>query len=164
MTFHNLPHRANPVWVIHTDGSCKFNPGPGGWAYVVKSPCGVEAEHSGGLPRTTNNRMEMIAAIEALKTVPERAAALIVTDSKLVQQGASEWMPKWKSNGWKNSAKKPVLNQNLWLELDALLQTRSVRFEWGRGHCGHVETERADALAADAAEAQHGLQMATGTT
>lgn len=144
--------------VIHTDGSCLGNPGPGGWAAVLRRYEGVavvkEARISGGAPGTTNNRMELTAAIEALGKlkVSEAAPITIVTDSQYLVKGATEWLAGWKAKGWKNSSKKPVENRYLWEALDARLGAFNVSWRWVRGHAGDPENEDVNALAQAAAQ------------
>ncbi|RLA03612.1 MAG: ribonuclease HI [Gammaproteobacteria bacterium] len=131
---------------IFTDGACRGNPGPGGWGAILRS-----GEHykelRGGMLETTNNRMEMTAVIEALKSIKEPAELLITTDSKYVIQGIEEWLVQWKKRGWRTASKKPVKNVDLWQELDQLVGLHNVRWQWVKGHAGHEENERADALA-----------------
>lgn len=134
--------------VLFTDGGCSGNPGPGGWAYILRHPkSGKEVEKSGGERETTNNRMEMTAVIEGLKALKKPSSVEIVTDSQYVGQGMTEWMPKWKSRGWKLPGNKPVKNLDLWQELDRLICTHKVHFTHVRGHTGHPENERCDELA-----------------
>ncbi len=129
-----------------TDGACSGNPGPGGWGVLLRMGM-HERELSGGERETTNQRMELTAAIEALRALKRPCHITIYSDSKYVVQGMREWIHGWKKNGWKNAGKKPVANQELWQELDRLAATHDVRWEWVRGHAGHVENERADELA-----------------
>ncbi|NLJ27255.1 ribonuclease HI [Desulforhabdus amnigena] len=131
---------------VFTDGACEGNPGPGGWGAVVRME-GEERELSGGERNTTNNRMELSAAIEALKTLPDCAGVVLTTDSQYVQKGITEWIRNWKKNGWKNASKQPVKNADLWIELDALNQKHTIEWRWVRGHAGHPENERCDELA-----------------
>lgn len=131
---------------VFTDGACEGNPGPGGWGAVVRME-GEERELSGGERNTTNNRMELSAAIEALKTLPDCAGVVLMTDSQYVQKGITEWIRNWKKNGWKNASKQPVKNADLWIELDALNQKHTIEWRWVRGHAGHPENERCDELA-----------------
>jgi len=133
---------------IFTDGSCQPNPGPGGWGVVIKN--GEVAELSGGDPDTTNNRMELTAAIEALKTLPLPSKVALTTDSQYLKDGITVWIHNWKRNGWRTSDKKPVKNADLWHELDALNQQHEVDWRWVRGHNGHPENERCDQLAHEA--------------
>lgn len=127
---------------IYTDGACSGNPGPGGWGAILRYN-GVEKEMSGAENPTTNNRMEMLAAIRALEALKKPCTARIHTDSQYLQKGVTEWMAGWKRKGWPAKIK----NQDLWKELDALIERHSVTFHWVRGHNGHPENERADALA-----------------
>ncbi len=137
------------VTAIYTDGACEGNPGPGGWGVVIYFSDGSVHELGGGHPQTTNNRMELQAAIEALKLWqqlnPEGAIALY-TDSEYVLKGITEWIHNWKRRGWRTASKKPVLNQDLWQELDAL-NHESIRWHHVRGHTGNVGNERCDAIA-----------------
>jgi len=134
--------------ILYTDGGCSGNPGPGGWAYILRHPkTSKERERSGGEAETTNNRMEMQAVIEGLKALKHPTLIEIVTDSKYVGQGLTEWMPKWKMRGWRAAANKPVKNLDLWQELDRLVQTHRIKFTHVRGHTGHPENERCDQLA-----------------
>ncbi len=130
---------------IFTDGACSGNPGPGGWGAILRYQ-GHEKELSGGAADTTNNRMEMQAVIEALKALRRRSLVHLYTDSKYVQQGVCEWMEGWKKRGWPAKIK----NQDLWKEIDSLLERHQVSFFWIRGHDGHPENERADELARQA--------------
>ena len=136
---------------MYTDGACSGNPGPGGWGLVLRWN-GHEKELSGGEPDTTNNRMEMMAVIKGLEALKRDSTVEIYTDSKYVLQGVTEWLEGWKAKGWKTASKKPVKNQDLWQELDSLLQNHNVTFHWVKGHAGHPENERADALATSAIE------------
>ena len=132
---------------IHTDGSCLGNPGPGGWGAVLAYN-GARREMSGGYARTTNNRMEILAVVEALRALRVPCAVELWTDSQYVAKAIKEgWLAKWKRNGWQTSAKKPVKNRDLWLMLDPLLERHDVRFHWLKGHAGHAENERCDELA-----------------
>lgn len=131
---------------IYTDGACSGNPGPGGWGALLVYG-GVERELSGGEPLTTNNRMELKAAIEALNALKRPCKVELYTDSQYVRGGITGWIHSWKRNGWKTSARKPVKNAELWQELDAAMARHDIRFHWVRGHAGHPENERADALA-----------------
>lgn len=131
---------------IFTDGACSGNPGPGGWGALLR--CGdVEKELSGGEKGTTNNRMELMGAIAALEALTKPTHVKLYTDSKYVQQGASEWMPKWVRSGWKTADKKPVKNVDLWQRLQAAMAPHQVELIWVRGHNGHPENERVDELA-----------------
>ena len=138
--------RDKPMIEAFTDGACSGNPGPGGWGVLLRMG-GHEKELFGGEAHTTNQRMEIRAAIEALKALNKHCAITIHSDSKYVVQGMTEWIHGWKKNGWKNAAKKPVSNQDLWQELDAAAATHEVRWQWVKGHAGHAENERADELA-----------------
>jgi ribonuclease HI len=146
---------------IHTDGSCLGNPGPGGWAAILESQ-GTEKELSGGYGRTTNNRMELLAVIEALSTLTRPCSVELYTDSQYVRNAVEKrWLAGWQKNGWKTAAKKPVLNQDLWQRLMPLIETHQVRFHWVRGHSGHAQNERCDVLARSAAS-KSGLPKDTG--
>ena len=131
---------------IHTDGACSGNPGPGGWGAIL-SFRGQEKELSGGAPDTTNNRMELTAAIEALSALKRQSSADIHTDSQYLRHGITQWIRNWKRNGWRTADRKPVKNADLWQKLDALIATHDVRWHWVRGHAGHDLNERADELA-----------------
>lgn len=140
-----------PAVKLFTDGACSGNPGPGGWAYILRHPAsGKEKEASGGLPETTNNQMELSAVIEGLRALKSRSRVEVVTDSSYVAKGAKEWLPGWKRNGWRRkegNQLKPVKNVEFWQQLDALLAQHEVRFTLIKGHAGHVENERCDELA-----------------
>lgn len=138
---------------IYTDGACSGNPGPGGWGAILRSG-DTEKELCGGEPQTTNNRMEITAVIEALRVLKRPVEARVHTDSQYVQKGISEWIHGWKRRGWKTAAKAPVKNEDLWRELDRLAAQHRIEWVWVRGHAGHAENERADALA------NKGLRMA----
>jgi ribonuclease HI len=129
-----------------TDGACKGNPGPGGWGVLLRYE-GKEKTLHGGEPHTTNNRMELRAAIEALNVLKEPCSVELTTDSQYVIKGITEWIAGWKKKNWLTAAKKPVINDDLWKQLDALNQKHNVRWHWVRGHSGHIENERVDALA-----------------
>jgi ribonuclease HI len=131
---------------IFTDGACKGNPGPGGWGALLRSGH-HEKELFGGEPDTTNNRMELTAVIRALEALTRPVKARVHTDSTYVQQGISSWIHGWKRNGWKTKAKEPVKNADLWQALDAAAARHEVEWLWVKGHAGHPENERADALA-----------------
>jgi len=137
---------SKPKVEIFTDGACSGNPGPGGWAAILRAG-GREKELTGGERATTNNRMEMMAVIEGLAALKQPSAVTLHTDSLYVLKGASEWLPGWKKNGWKTSDKKPVKNDDLWRLLDVELSRHEIKWQWVRGHSGHPENERADALA-----------------
>ena len=130
----------------YTDGACSGNPGPGGWGVLLCHGKGEE-ELMGGAADTTNNRMEMTAAIEALKALKRPCEMHIHTDSTYLRDGITKWIHGWKQNGWRTAAKKPVKNRDLWEALDALLAHRPVTWHWVKGHAGHPENERADVLA-----------------
>jgi ribonuclease HI len=132
--------------VVHTDGACSGNPGPGGWGAILAYK-GREKELFGGAPATTNNRMELTAAIEALSALKRPSVVELHTDSEYLKNGVSKWILGWKRNGWKTRARAPVKNVDLWQALDALIQTHKVEWRWVRGHAGHDLNERADALA-----------------
>ena len=131
---------------IFTDGACRGNPGPGGWGAILRLGS-KEKELWGGERETTNNRMELTAAIRALAALRRPVAAIVHTDSQYVLKGISEWIHGWKRNGWKTADRKPVKNADLWQQLDAVTQQHRLEWVWVRGHTGHPENERADALA-----------------
>ena len=131
---------------IYADGACKGNPGPGGWGAIL-SFGGKTSEIHGGEPATTNNRMELTAVIRALEALSRPCMVDVYTDSQYVQKGISEWIVSWKKRGWKTADKKPVKNEDLWRRLDDLAQGHSVKWHWVKGHAGHPQNERADALA-----------------
>ncbi len=131
---------------IFTDGACSGNPGPGGWGTILRYR-GVERELAGGDPATTNNRMEMMAAIVALETLKRPCRVDLYTDSRYVLDGATKWLPSWKARGWKTADKKPVKNADLWQRLETGARPAPARWQMVRGHAGHPENERADALA-----------------
>jgi ribonuclease HI len=131
---------------LYTDGACKGNPGRGGWGAWLEFG-EHEKELNGGEPSTTNNRMELTAVIEGLRTLSRSCDITIVTDSTYVKDGVTKWMANWKRNGWHTAAKKPVKNQDLWEVLDAELAHHTVQWQWVKGHAGHPGNERADALA-----------------
>ena len=135
-----------PHVIVHTDGACSGNPGPGGWGAIL-SYGEHEKELKGGEPHTTNNRMELMAAISALEALKRPSTVEMHTDSQYVQQGISQWITKWKRNGWKTADKKPVKNVDLWQRLDAAMQQHNVKWHWVKGHAGHELNERADRLA-----------------
>ncbi len=137
---------------IFTDGACKGNPGPGGWGALIRYGK-HEKELSGGEPDTTNNRMEMMAAIRALEMLIEPCNVILHTDSTYVKDGITKWVVGWQRNGWKTASKKPVRNADLWHELIGAVARHTVEWRWVKGHSGHFENERADRLASDAAEA-----------
>ncbi|MDQ8021332.1 MAG: ribonuclease HI [Moraxellaceae bacterium] len=137
---------------IFTDGACSGNPGPGGWGAILRAG-GTEKELWGGEPATTNNRMEMLAVIRALQSLKRPVQARVYTDSQYVQKGISEWIKGWKARGWKTASKEPVKNEDLWRQLDELTAHHKLEWKWVRGHSGHVENERCDALARQGVEA-----------
>lgn len=138
---------------IFTDGACKGNPGPGGWGAVIRYGQ-HERELSGSEAHTTNNRMEMMAAIRALRILKEPCDIVLTTDSAYVRDGITRWVDGWQRNGWKTASKKPVRNADLWHELIEAATPHQVEWRWVKGHAGHAENERADKLASDAAENQ----------
>ncbi|MEL6168348.1 MAG: ribonuclease HI [Pseudomonadota bacterium] len=135
----------------YTDGACSGNPGPGGWGALLVARDGDdvlrERELKGGEAETTNNRMELLAAIAALETLDRPSTLTVVTDSAYVKNGITSWLRGWKANGWRTSQKKPVKNEDLWRRLDAAAARHQVTWDWVKGHAGHPENERADALA-----------------
>ena len=137
--------------IAYTDGACSGNPGPGGWGVVMQAKTGdkvaKQRQLKGGATETTNNRMELMAAISALETLSRRSAITIVTDSVYVKDGVTKWIFDWKKNGWKTAAKKPVKNEGLWKRLDAVQAQHQVTWQWVKGHAGHPENELADELA-----------------
>lgn len=140
---------------IFTDGACKGNPGPGGWAALLRMGR-HEKELVGGEPQTTNNRMELRAVIAALEALTSPCVILLHTDSRYVIDGITSWIHGWKRNGWKNAAKKPVANADLWQRLEAATAGHRIAWEWVKGHDGHPENERVDRLASDEADRQAG--------
>jgi ribonuclease HI len=150
-----------PQVIIHTDGGCLGNPGVGGWGAVLES-CKQRKEISGGEPATTNNRMELRAAIEALSLLKKPCAVEMHTDSQYVRNGITKWLFGWKKNGWKTASKEPVKNADLWRALDAAVSRHTVKWHWVKGHAGHRDNERCDQLCGDAMEAikrQHTRQQ-----
>ena len=145
-----------PFVQLFTDGACSGNPGPGGWAYILRHPAtGREKEDSGGAALTTNNQMELSAVIEGLQALTARSRVEVITDSAYVAKGCAEWLPGWKRNGWQRKEKgrlKPLKNVELWQQLDELLAAHDVRFSVIKGHSGHAENERCDQLAVAAAQ------------
>lgn len=139
--------------MLYTDGACSGNPGPGGWAFLLRYN-GNEKSQNGGEPETTNNRMEMMAAIMGLRELKYGCAVTLVTDSNYVKDGITQWLPKWKANGWRTANRKPVKNQDLWEALDQEVQQHQVEWQWIKGHSGHPENEIVDELARQAAEHQ----------
>ena len=142
-------------YIIHTDGSCLVNPGgAGGWAAIIETVAmGTVTEKSGGDPATTNNRMELTAALEALSAVPEGTRVALYTDSQYLKNAFTKfWLPAWKKRGWKKADGDPVLNQDLWMQLDVAFAARRVQFHWVKGHAGNPRNERCDELARSEAE------------
>ena len=149
------PSAPDADYIIHTDGSCLRNPGgAGGWAAVIETTAtGAVEEKSGGAPETTNNRMELTAALMALSAVPEGARVALYTDSQYLKNAFTKfWLPAWKKRGWKKADGEPVLNQDLWVQLDAAFAARQVQFHWVKGHAGNPRNERCDVLARAEAE------------
>jgi ribonuclease HI len=145
----DLPHV-----LLFTDGACSGNPGPGGWAFILRHPeSGKEMERSGGNPSTTNNQMELTAVIQGLEALKKPSRVEVWSDSQYVLNGLREWMADWKKRGWRTAAKKPVKNLELWQKLDELSQRHRLTFHWVRGHDDHPENERCDALAVAARDA-----------
>lgn len=134
---------------IFTDGACKGNPGPGGWGALLRTD-GQEKKIKGSEAHTTNNRMELMAAIQALNLLTRASEINLYTDSQYVRQGMMGWVAQWKKNGWKNSKKEPVKNIDLWQQLDALATKHNITWHWVKGHSGHIENDIVDALANDA--------------
>jgi ribonuclease HI len=137
---------------IYTDGACRGNPGPGGWGAILRHGA-HEKELSGSEDITTNNRMELMAAIRALESLKRACDVTLTTDSQYVRLGITEWLAKWKRNGWKTAGRQPVKNQDLWLRLDEAAARHKVHWKWIKGHSGHPENERADELANQAIDA-----------
>ena len=144
-----MDRNAPQVVEVFTDGACRGNPGPGGWAAILRYR-GVEKELSGAEPITTNNRMELMAAIMALEALKRPSVVCLSTDSLYLKDGITRWITAWKRNGWRTADKKQVKNVDLWQRLEAAFERHQVSFEWVRGHAGHPENERADALARQA--------------
>jgi ribonuclease HI len=147
-----------PPVTIYTDGACAGNPGRGGWAYVLVRD-GGRTEASGANPDTTNNRMELQAAIEALRALPKRSEVVVITDSEYVAKGMTEWIRGWKTNGWRTAARKPVMNRLQWEKLDCLCQQHEVVWRWVRGHTGDPDNERCDHLAKQQAGMPEGVDQ-----
>ena len=141
-----MNNQKKTITEIFTDGACRGNPGPGGWGAIFKYQT-QEKELYGSDPETTNNRMELMAAIKALEALKKPCQIKLTTDSKYVIQGITEWLANWKKNGWKTAAKKPVKNADLWQRLEQAVQTHQIDWQWVKGHSGHPENERADELA-----------------
>ena len=142
----NQPETPGPRVEIFTDGACSGNPGPGGWGAILRFGS-KEKEIHGGESETTNNRMELTAAIMAFKALTRPCSVLLVTDSTYVKDGITEWIHEWKQNGWRTANKKPVKNADLWQALEEAMEPHSVEWQWVKGHAGHPENERADELA-----------------
>jgi len=142
----STPNPAGPRVEIFTDGACSGNPGPGGWGAILRYN-GVEKELSGGEVQTTNNRMELMAAIAALEALKRPSRVDLHTDSTYLKDGITRWIHAWKGRGWRTAGKKPVKNLDLWQRLEAAIAPHEMRWTWIRGHTGHPENERADALA-----------------
>lgn len=132
--------------IIHTDGACSGNPGPGGWGAIIRNGAAIR-ELKGGEAATTNNRMELMAAIAALEALPDATPAELHTDSQYLRDGITKWLHNWKRNGWRTASKQPVKNADLWKRLEAAAERHQVSWHWVRGHVGHDENERADELA-----------------
>ena len=132
--------------VLYTDGACRGNPGPGGWGVLLRAK-GQEREICGGALSTTNNRMELMAAIEGLQALTRPCSVAVYTDSEYLRKGIGEWLPRWKATGWRTAARKPVKNEDLWRRLEEAAARHQVEWHWVKGHAGHAENERADALA-----------------
>lgn len=144
---------SRPKFELFTDGACSGNPGPGGWAFILRAVAtGEETEASGGDHSTTNNRMELTSVIEGLDSLGVSCDVELFSDSQYVIKGLSEWMEGWKARGWKNAAKKPVKNRELWEKLDFLCARHDVTYNWVKGHSDHRENERCDLLAVEACE------------
>ena len=141
----------NELVEIYTDGACKGNPGPGGWAAILRYK-GSEKELYGREDHTTNNRMELLAAINALEALKRPCRVRLLTDSQYVKKGVTEWLDAWKARNWKTASKSPVKNADLWMRLDSAAARHDIEWQWIRGHSGHDENERVDALARQAIE------------
>ena len=136
----------NVIVEIFTDGACRGNPGPGGWGALLRVG-DTEKELWGGEPETTNNRMELLAAIRGLEALTRSSKVVLTTDSQYVRKGITEWIANWKKRGWKTANRQPVKNKDLWEQLDRLEETHDIEWKWVKGHSGHIENERVDALA-----------------
>jgi ribonuclease HI len=137
-----------PHVLLFTDGACSGNPGPGGWAYILRHPAsGSEREDAGGEKHTTNNRMELLAVINGLRALTSPSRVEVYSDSQYVLNGLNEWMDNWKKRGWKTASKQPVKNQDLWEMLDELRATHALTYHWIKGHNEHPENERCDKMA-----------------
>ena len=149
-----MPAQGLPHVELFTDGACSGNPGPGGWAFILKHAASdSQKEANGGDPDTTNNRMELMAVIQGLEALSRPTKVDLYSDSQYVLNGLKSWMASWKKRGWKTASKQPVKNQDLWMRLDELMSTRTLSFHWIRGHNDHPENERADRLAVAARDA-----------
>lgn len=159
--------RAAPEVVLFTDGACSGNPGPGGWAYILRHPgSGKETSESGAEPDTTNNRMELTAVVQGLSQLKRPTVVELVTDSVYVGTGLSEWLPKWKQQGWKRKEKGrlvPVKNEDLWRALDRLALAHTIQFTHVAGHAGHPENEACDTMAVEAYQQLKAERRATGS-
>jgi ribonuclease HI len=151
-----------PKVEIYTDGACVPNPGPGGWGAVLRYGRHEKEMYGGEPERTTNNRMELTAPIRALESLTRPSVVQLYTDSTYVRNGITQWLPKWKRNGWRTAAREPVKNADLWQALDAALERHQVTWLWVKGHAGHPENERADRLAARGVEEAVGLPALRG--
>jgi len=148
------PPVRRPTVELFTDGACSGNPGPGGWAFILRHPASnAEVERSGSEGATTNNRMELMGVIMGLEALTRPSIVELYSDSQYVLKGLGEWMVQWKARGWRTAAKKPVKNEELWRRLDELSAAHEINFHWVRGHAGHPENERVDKLAVEAREA-----------
>jgi ribonuclease HI len=145
-----------------TDGACIGNPGPGGWAFILRYG-ELKREAFGSEPHTTNNRMELTAAIEGLKRLKEACAVEIVTDSQYVKNGITQWIKGWKKNGWKTASKQAVVNKDLWIQLDELAASHKTTWQWTKGHASHEDNNRCDELATRAAREQISSERRPGT-
>ncbi|MEL7473878.1 MAG: ribonuclease HI [Planctomycetota bacterium] len=148
-----MSEEVRPRVDLFTDGACSGNPGPGGWAFLIRHPASEsEKEGAGAEPETTNNRMELMAVIRGLETLTRPSEVDLYSDSQYVLKGLGQWMAGWKKRGWRTASKQPVKNRELWERLDELASAHVVRFHWVEGHAGHAENERVDTLAVDARE------------
>ena len=136
-----------PIFTLYTDGACSGNPGPGGWSLIMRDSDGEETVEYGGDPSTTNNRMEMLAVIEGLRRLSDSSRVQVYSDSKYVVDGLASWLDGWIARGWKRAKNQPVLNRDLWEELDRLRRVHDITTHWVRGHADHPENERCDGLA-----------------
>lgn len=150
-------HKPTKRVEIFTDGACRGNPGPGGWGALLRYGT-MEKHLYGAEPDTTNNRMELIAAIEALSALKVSARVDLTSDSQYLRKGITEWLPGWKARGWKTAAKKPVKNQDLWQRLDSVSSNHEINWHWIKGHSGHRENEIADCLANKAIDEMQGAR------